>query len=43
MVGLNLIYLIIIWIWQPYNKAVNFHNKALRFNHITSLLLSLSC
>ena len=35
MLILTFCYLLFVWKWQPYSKAVDFHNKALRFNHFT--------
>jgi hypothetical protein len=35
MLVLTFCYLLFVWKWQPYSEAVDFHNKALRFNHFT--------
>lgn len=31
------VYWFFVWKWKPYNKAVNFHNKVLRFNHFVAV------
>jgi hypothetical protein len=36
-------YLIIVWKWNPYLAAVDFHNKALRLNHLVAFLFVLFC
>ncbi len=36
-------YLIIIWIWSPYMPAINFHNKALRLNHMVAFIFAIFC
>lgn len=43
MLALTLIYLILVWKWKPYNEAVNFHNKALRLNHLGGFVFVLTC
>jgi hypothetical protein len=36
-------YLIFIWFWNPYCSTADFHNKALRLNHVTSFLMVIVC
>jgi hypothetical protein len=43
MLGLCFAYLVIVWRWNPYNKAVNFHNRALKLNHFTAFFFVLAC
>jgi len=38
MLFISLIYLVMIWKWNPYNEAVNFHNRILKYNHLTAFL-----
>lgn len=40
---MNLIYLIVIWQWNPYCLNVNIHNKSLKLNHLTSLVFLIIC
>jgi hypothetical protein len=35
MTCVSFVYLLFVWIWKPYHEAVEFHNKALRLNHLT--------
>lgn len=43
MLGLNLVYFIVVWNWQPYHEKVNFHNRALKLNHFTAFFFTLTC
>jgi hypothetical protein len=38
MTCVSFVYLLFVWIWKPYHEAVEFHNKALRLNHLTVFL-----
>ena len=38
MTGVSFVYLLFVWTWKPYHEAVEFHNKALRLNHLTVFL-----
>jgi len=39
--ALSLGYFIGIWVWNPYNKAIQLHNNFLRLNHGTVLLFEI--
>jgi hypothetical protein len=43
MLAFCFVYLVIVWRWNPYNKAINFHNRALKLNHFTSFFFVLAC
>jgi hypothetical protein len=43
MFVLCFVYLVIVWRWNPYNKATSFHNSALKLNHFTSFFFVLAC
>ena len=43
MLVLTLAYLIFVWNWNPYNKEVNFHNRALKLNHFSAFYFVLAC
>jgi hypothetical protein len=43
LIGLEFIYLIFVWIWRPYSRSVDFHNKVLRLNHLTILVIMIVC
>ena len=43
MLALCLVYLVVVWNWNPYNKAVNFHNRALKLNHFAAFFFVLAC
>ena len=43
MCALCFVYLVIVWNWNPYNKAANFHNRALKLNHFTAFFFVLAC
>lgn len=43
MLIFTLVYLVIVWKWSPYQWAVNFHNKALRLNHLVAFAFVVVC
>ena len=43
MLASSLVYLVVIWRWSPNKPAIDFHNKALRFNHLAAFLFVLVC
>jgi hypothetical protein len=43
IIGVNLVYIILVWTWKPYHHMVNFHNKAIKFNHVTTFVFALVC
>ncbi len=43
MLAVSFVYLIVVWNWNPYHKAANFHNRALKFNHFAAFFFVLTC
>ena len=43
MLGMSLVYLIVVFNWEPYNEKVNFHNRALKLNNFTAFFFTLTC
>jgi hypothetical protein len=43
MLALSFVYLLIVWNWNPYHKAANFHNRALKLNHFAAFFFVLTC
>ncbi len=43
IIGVNLAYLLLVWRWKPYHPLVEIHNKAIKFNHVTTLVFAFTC
>ena len=43
MLALSFVYLIVVWNWNPYHEAANFHNRALKLNHFAAFFFVLTC
>jgi hypothetical protein len=43
MLGLSGCYFLLVFFCEPYYKAVNFHNRAIKYNHFIAFLFTLKC